>query len=601
MCSNVNESVLTQTKTKMISLRDVQQTSVDELMELFKHQSGGSALTSPMGSGKTVVVCSFVKSALEDGPDDGVALIIVPLSTIVAWEREWCRIGGDPDCVTVYHGAKRMIDWEIDRQVILTTIGILRSDRKRRRYTVFNHQYVIMAIDEAHTMANLAAPKNRKRKGATTETAKSKKKTKAPCYKNVFDNLEYDFGLPITGTPFVNRTRDLRSLLSMMNNEEESVSGNDKSVTTKFNELVVHTPIAALASSMPTLTYEDATIPFGSDTTKGVAITLANEVRSLAMRIASMRGQGMPVSEPLLLKFYKMRSEARLHSNMGVKTAAKTAALTIDVARTTPKCKYLLEALHTVFDDNDDEKKEPIHGIAIVSRYTSVLETVLRVIDDDDDLPEAVFYHGGLSIDDRNEVLDSYMATNNDVKIIALSMDAAAVGLNLRGQHMFLLDQGDNHSVEAQVSARFRRLGQTGIVHIVRMMMEVGIDVDMKDAKISKLMLARTVDKDATASLRDVYHLTDEQLVERETNTTARSKSRCDKRRIRAERKAAKAVKAAKAAKAAKAKTEAAIVAVPAVVPAVVPPIAIPSSTLIGPPGVVAPVAKIGETVVGPE
>jgi len=414
-------------------------------------------------------------------------VVVVPVSVMDGWRREWSRIGGKSGIIRTYHGSNRWFDADIDRdQIIITTIGTLRSSWKRRKRELFQHEFDMMVLDEAHVLGNLVAAQ------VKNDKKKKKKKAKPPVYRAVFNALQYKFGLVITGTPYMNRTRDLQCLLRLMNCSA-ATSDDEKTVVTAFTTRSVRTDASKLVDEMPVLVHTELLVPFADETKKKDALGRAHEVRSLARRIASLQATGQPVHEATLLRLYKLKSEAKLLSIMERSNVEAIDAMTGADVAATAKGKLLLKELGEIKDD----------GVAIVSRYTSVLDAVGRMLNHAD--RSFVFYHGGLSQHERREVIAEYMEETNACHIILLSMDAAGVGLNLRGRHMYLLDSGNNHSVENQVACRFRRLGQTGRVNIKRVLMEAGIDHDMKQAKISKLVEASSVDPTAENELRDVY------------------------------------------------------------------------------------------------
>jgi hypothetical protein len=480
----------------IISLRPAQLIARQELLDLFDgEEHHGGALTTAMGGGKTCVVCSFIKMII-DRLEDAKAIIIVPLSTINVWTKEWRRIGGDPHVINVYHGTKRTMDSSTAR-VIISTVGTLRSDIKRRRYNVFEPTYVVAAIDEGHTMANLALP--------VTAVGEARATVKMPLYAKIFDRLKYSFGLPITGTPFMNCHRDLRSLLVMMK-RPLACTTDDATITSTFKIQEVHSSLSSMASDMPTLQHTEHTLEFTTPEEKKNATKLHKTIIILSRRMAALRSQGRPVPDQLLHRYFLAKSHAKLHSIFGEKSAEGTRAMTTDQVRTCPKGKKLVAHMKTIFDESKTDT------IGIVSRYTSVLDVVKRLIDEDDTLPDAVYYHGGLRSDDRKDVISKYMNRANNVRIILLSMDASCVGLNLRGQHQILLDPGTNHGTEAQVNCRFRRLGQSGIVQVARYTMDTGVDQMTKNAKVVKLLSSLKVDPLARIALQTVYKMTDEKI-----------------------------------------------------------------------------------------
>jgi SNF2 family DNA or RNA helicase len=81
---------------------------------------------------------------------------------------------------------------------------------------------------------------------------------------------------------------------------------------------------------------------------------------------------------------------------------------------------------------------------------------------------EPMFYHGGCSIKERNEMLNRFQ-TNPADQIFILSLKAAGTGLNLTAaNHVVHYDLWWNPAVEAQATDRAYRIGQTKNVMVHR-------------------------------------------------------------------------------------------------------------------------------------
>jgi SNF2 family DNA or RNA helicase len=81
---------------------------------------------------------------------------------------------------------------------------------------------------------------------------------------------------------------------------------------------------------------------------------------------------------------------------------------------------------------------------------------------------DPMFYHGGCSIKERNEMVNRFQTISAD-QIFILSLKAAGTGLNLTAaNHVVHYDLWWNPAVEAQATDRAYRIGQTKNVMVHR-------------------------------------------------------------------------------------------------------------------------------------
>ena len=81
---------------------------------------------------------------------------------------------------------------------------------------------------------------------------------------------------------------------------------------------------------------------------------------------------------------------------------------------------------------------------------------------------EPMFYHGGCSLKQRQEMIDRFQNNHND-RIFILSLKAAGTGLNLTAAtHVIHYDLWWNPAVEAQATDRAYRIGQHKNVQVHR-------------------------------------------------------------------------------------------------------------------------------------
>src|SRR5690625_5248614 len=103
---------------------------------------------------------------------------------------------------------------------------------------------------------------------------------------------------------------------------------------------------------------------------------------------------------------------------------------------------------------------------------------------------EPLFYHGGSTLKNRKEMVDSFQ-TNPADKIFILSLKAAGTGLNLTAaNHVIHYDLWWNPAVEAQATDRAYRIGQKKNVMVHRFITKNTFEEKINDLIQSKKALA---------------------------------------------------------------------------------------------------------------
>ena len=123
------------------------------------------------------------------------------------------------------------------------------------------------------------------------------------------------------------------------------------------------------------------------------------------------------------------------------------------------KTEMLLDMLRSIIDA--DEK------VLIFTQFREMGDLLRHFIRNTLD-EEPMFYHGGCSLKQRQEMVDRFQNNRND-RIFILSLKAAGTGLNLTAApHVIHYDLWWNPAVEAQATDRAYRIGQHKNVQVHR-------------------------------------------------------------------------------------------------------------------------------------
>ncbi|VDP11344.1 unnamed protein product [Heligmosomoides polygyrus] len=177
-------------------LRDYQLEGLNWMLHAWcKHNS--CILADEMGLGKTIQSIAFLSALYHRYELYGPFLVVVPLSTMAAWQKEFAQWAPDMNLVTYMGDVNsreqiRQFEWyvagtkKIKVNAVLTTYEILLKDKP----FLGSFQWAALAVDEAHRLKN----------------------DESLLY-SCLSSFNCDHRLLITGTPLQNSLKELWALL----------------------------------------------------------------------------------------------------------------------------------------------------------------------------------------------------------------------------------------------------------------------------------------------------------------------------------------------------------------------------------------------------
>ena len=432
----------------------------------------GSIIADDMGLGKTLQVITLLLKMKEEGAlDKKKALVVVPTGLLHNWQSEVKRFA--PQLATgVYHGTARDLkdDDCKNADIILSTYGVVRSDADKLK----KQKWQVLVIDEAQNIKN-------------SDTAQSK----------AIHSIPADCHIAMSGTPVENRLSEFWSIIDFTN---KGYLGSAKDFSESYAK-----PIQKYGDSHVAERFRKVTAPFMMrrlKTDKSIISDLPDKIErnELALLtpeqaalyqetvnkcmavIESMDGedsqtlfkrQGLILQMMLALKQIcnhpmqylkdnRWSSERRDQENLGLSRVVteEGEANRMD-ATLSGKTEMLLDMLRSIIDA--DEK------VLVFTQFREMGELLQHFIRTTLD-EEPMFYHGGCSLKQRQEMVDRFQNNRND-RIFILSLKAAGTGLNLTAAtHVIHYDLWWNPAVEAQATDRAYRIGQHKNVQVHRFM-----------------------------------------------------------------------------------------------------------------------------------
>ncbi|MCQ2259173.1 MAG: DEAD/DEAH box helicase [Bacteroidaceae bacterium] len=397
----------------------------------------GSIIADDMGLGKTLQVITLLAKMKEEGAmDKKKALVVVPTGLLHNWQSEVKRFA--PQLTTgVYHGTARDLkdDDCKNADIILSTYGVVRSDADKLK----KQKWQVLVIDEAQNIKN-------------SDTAQSK----------AIHSIPADCHIAMSGTPVENRLSEFWSIIDFTN---KGYLGSAKDFSESYAK-----PIQKYGDSRVAERFRKVTAPFMMrrlKTDKSIISDLPDKIErnELALLtpdqaalyqetvnkcmavIESMEGednQTLFKRQGLILQMMLALKQICNHPTQYLKDNRMDATLS-------GKTEMLLDMLRSIIDAGEK--------VLIFTQFREMgdlLQHFIRTTLDQ----EPMFYHGGCSLKQRQEMVDRFQNNRSD-RIFILSLKAAGTGLNLTAAtHVIHYDLWWNPAVEAQATDRAYRIGQ---------------------------------------------------------------------------------------------------------------------------------------------
>ncbi|XP_073385552.1 uncharacterized protein [Physcomitrium patens] len=444
-------------------LRNYQEEGVTWLDHNFENRTN-CVLADEMGLGKTIQSVAMLETLRCKRNLRGPFLVIVPVSTLGHWQREIESLT-DMNCI-VYSGTQD--DRDIIRQyefnfasnskalkfnVLLTSFEMLMRDQNKLAKETW--QYII--VDEAHRLKS--------RVSKTTQALRQLKVRKGGL-------------LLLTGTPVQNNTKEIFSLLNLLDPEKFN---SEEDFLEKYGEIEDAEQIKDLQENIlrPRLLRRmkedvEKSIPQKEETIVWVELTkdqrlfykaiLENNVASLlkgssTSNLPNLRNVAMELrkvcNHPFLCDGLEDSLTAKLRSNANDSNASgnllqNSSGKMILVDKLLPKLK------------------DAGRRVLIFSQFTIMLDLL-----EDYMIMKGYSYEridGKIRGSERQAAIDRYSAKDSDIFVFLLSTRAGGLGITLTAADTCIIYDSDwNPQNDLQAMARCHRIGQTKDVKIYRL------------------------------------------------------------------------------------------------------------------------------------
>ena len=386
---------------------------------LFENESG--LLADDMGLGKTVQSITAFR-ALVRRSLALQALVVCPKSVLRTWMRELERWA--PELVAVRvdgNQAQRRLKWRAlvgKCHVLVTTYETVRQDREFIRGRVFD----LVVADEVQRIKN-----------ANTATSRA---VRALSGKRRW---------ALTGTPLENSLDDVVSVFAFVR------PGTFTTVEAKH--------IAAK-------TVRDRIRPYMLRRRKQEALP------QLPPKMVDTKWLELTPAQRTAYDDAEVSGVSQLKSNSNV-TIQHVLALIQELKQI---CNFAPNGdsskIEFMLEDYLEQACSDSQKLLVVSQYVRTLERIKKEVH----AYNPLLFSGKLSSAQREQI-ETEFETNEDNKVLLLSLRAGGVGLNLaRANHVLHFDRWWNPATERQAEDRTHRIGQTRTVFVTRMICEDTIE-----------------------------------------------------------------------------------------------------------------------------
>ncbi|KAL5004343.1 hypothetical protein ScPMuIL_017799 [Solemya velum] len=457
---------------EQLELRDYQLEGVNWLMHSWSKENC-VILADEMGLGKTIQTISYLALLMNMYHLYGPFLLVVPLSTVVAWKREF-EVWAPEVNVVVYLGdissrnKIREYEWchpgnkRLKFNVLLTTYEILLKDKS----FLGGVQWAVMGIDEAHRLKN----------------------DDSLLYKSLVD-FHSNHRLLITGTPLQNSLRELWALLHFIMPDrfprwsefEAKHSTADK------------TGFAALHRELEPYLLRRMK--------KDVEKSLPAKVEQiLRVEMTALQKQ---YYKWILTKNYKALckgSKGSVSSFVNIIMELKKCCNHSELIRSPEEDKPMdrLQSLLRgsgkliLLDKLLCRLKESGHRVLIFSQMVRMLDMLAEYLA----LRKFLFQRldGSIRGDVRKQSLDHFNAEGSNDFCFLLSTRAGGLGVNLAtADTVIIFDSDWNPQNDLQAQARAHRIGQKNQVSVYRLVHKYSVEEEIVERAKRKMVLDHLV------------------------------------------------------------------------------------------------------------
>ncbi|KAH7443566.1 hypothetical protein KP509_02G040400 [Ceratopteris richardii] len=442
------------------ALRDYQEKGLAWIYHNFQNRVN-CILADEMGLGKTMQSVSMLHKLCMTRKLKGPFLVIAPVSTLGHWQREVESLT-DMNCV-VFSGSAEdrniIKEYEfyypksqrVKFNVLLTSFEILMKEQG----FLSKHEWQYVIVDEAHRL-----------KSTSSKTSSSLKQL----------SIKRGGLLLLTGTPIQNNTKEIFSLLNILDPQKFS---SEEEFLQKYGDLKKAEQVKDLQDTVlrPRLLRRlkedvEKSIPLKEETIIWVELTkeqryyykaiLENRISDL---LKGSRSNNIPNLRNVAMELRKLCNHPFLCNGLQDDINSKLKLQDLDKSSqslcTSSGKMMLLDKLLPMLRDKG-------HRVLVFSQFAIMLDLLEDYILSKNYTYERI--DGSIRGADRQAAIDRYSAKDSDTFLFLLSTRAGGLGITLTAADTCIIFDSDwNPQNDLQAMARCHRIGQNKDVRIYRL------------------------------------------------------------------------------------------------------------------------------------
>lgn len=467
------------------NLREYQKVGFNWLKVLDKYNFGG-ILADEMGLGKTIQLIALLLDEKNNNVTSkkSTSIVVCPSSLYLNWKKEVNKFAPTLDVIVINGNAeerKAKINELNKYDVAITSYDMLKRDIEN--YKDFQFRYII--ADEAQYIKN-----------SNTKNSKSLKK------------LNGITKFALTGTPIENSLSELWSIFDFCmkgylysypkfkdNYEIPIVKDDDKNAIKKLESQVKPFILRRIKKDvLKELPLKTETVLYSSMEEEQRKIYEAYLLKAKDEMKNLLDNSNFEKNKLQILSLITRLRQICCHPSLFLSNYTGTSS----------KMIQCLDILNNAILSG--------HKVLLFSQFTSMLDILKKELDESS-IPYMELT-GKTKSDKRLEMVNKFN-TENDVKVLLISLKAGGTGLNLIGADIVIhFDPWWNISVQNQATDRAHRIGQKKNVQVFKLITENTIEEKIEKLQERKINLSNNIVKTGEnfinkMSKEDIMHLFD--------------------------------------------------------------------------------------------